>query len=81
MASSFEPASVAATTGFLASGAEPFERLSDLAAIAVPTLVVPGIDAEHPAELGELYARSIGGAMLATTPDIGAAIAALLDAR
>lgn len=59
MASQFDPGSVAATTRFLASGVQPFHRLEDLAAIAAPTLLVPGQDAEHPAEIAELYARHL----------------------
>jgi hypothetical protein len=59
MASSFDPESVVATTRFLASGAEPFETASELEAIAAPTLVVPGVDPEHPAEVAALYGRHL----------------------
>jgi hypothetical protein len=78
MASRFDPASVAATTRFLASGAEPFDRLAELAAIAVPALVVPGVDLEHPAEVAVLYARTMPHARIATEPDLAGAIAGFL---
>ena len=56
MAREFDPGSVAATTRFLASGAQPFTRLDALRSLAMPTLVVPGTDPEHPPEVAELYA-------------------------
>jgi len=46
----------------------PFEEMSELAAIAVPTLVVASrdeADPEHPLAVGESYARAIPGAELA----------------
>jgi hypothetical protein len=55
----FDAASVAATTRFLASGAQPFATLQQLAAITVPVLLVPGTDPEHPAELAALYAQHL----------------------
>lgn len=55
----YDPASVAATTRFMASGAQPFDTAAELAAIAVPALVVPGVDPYHPAALAELYARHL----------------------
>jgi 3-oxoadipate enol-lactonase len=65
MARGFDPASVAATTQLLASGAMPFARLPELAALAMPTLVVPGTDPEHPAAVAERYAQEIPGCVLA----------------
>src|SRR5690606_21881185 len=65
MAAGFDPASVAATTRLLAAGSQPFARLDELATLATPTLVVPGTDPEHPAEVAALYARTIPGAALA----------------
>ena len=56
MVRTFDPASVAATTRFLASGAQPFSSLRDLEAIERPVLLVPGTDPEHPPELAALYA-------------------------
>ncbi len=64
MARRFDPASVAATTRFLASGAQPFARVEDLRALAMPTLVVPGDDPEHPAEVAQLYASVLAKCML-----------------
>jgi pimeloyl-ACP methyl ester carboxylesterase len=51
----FDPASVAATTAFMASGVQPFARASELAAIAAPTLVVPGMDPTHPPEVAHVF--------------------------
>jgi pimeloyl-ACP methyl ester carboxylesterase len=65
MARGFDPGSVAATTRFLASGEGPFQRMAELAALSMPTLLVPGMDPEHPAEVAERYARVIPGAVLA----------------
>jgi 3-oxoadipate enol-lactonase len=59
MASGFDAPSVAATTRFLASGSEPFDVVTELASIAVPTLLVPGNDPEHPPEVAALYADHI----------------------
>jgi 3-oxoadipate enol-lactonase len=56
---SFDPASVAATTRFLASGRQPFEELSELSAVAAKTLLVCDDDPEHPAELCRLYAAQL----------------------
>jgi hypothetical protein len=77
MASRFDPASVAATTRLLASGAQPFERVAELAALSMPVLVVPGTDPEHPAEIAELYARTIPNAVLA---DVTTELASLVEA-
>jgi len=55
VAATFDPGSVAASTRFMASGAQPFGTAAELAAIAMPTLVVPGTDPYHPAEIAELY--------------------------
>jgi pimeloyl-ACP methyl ester carboxylesterase len=49
--------------------AHPFERLDELAAIAVPTVVVASDDEpdpEHPRAVGEAYAAAIPGARLVT---------------
>lgn len=55
----FDAASVAATTRFLASGVQPMGAAQDLAAIDAAALLVPGTDAEHPAEVCDLYARHL----------------------
>jgi pimeloyl-ACP methyl ester carboxylesterase len=50
----------------------PFESLDELAAVAVPTLVVASrdeADPGHPLAVGELYARTIPGARLAVEED------------
>lgn len=79
MAAGFDPASVAATTRFLASGAQPFADLADLAAITAPALVVPGTDPEHPADVAEHYARTLPrAARVAPGADLLAPLAGLL---
>ncbi len=65
MVDSFDPESVAATTRFLASDAQPFQIAAELARLSVPTLVVPGVDPTHPAEVAERLAGAIPGAELA----------------
>ncbi len=57
MFATYDAASVASTTRFLASGAQPFATAGELAAIAAPTLIVPGADPTHPPEVAELYRR------------------------
>jgi len=59
MVDGFDPASVAATTHFLASGAQPFATAADLASISAPTLLVPGSDPSHPPEVSDLYRRHL----------------------
>lgn len=83
MARQFDPASVAATTRFLASGVPPFEALADLERLSVPTVVVPGTDPEHPAEIAALYGRAIPDATLlnpgaAVAHDVAEALRALV---
>ena len=55
----YDPASVATTTAFLASGAQPLATAADLGAIAAPTLLVPGADPTHPPEVADLYRRDL----------------------
>lgn len=82
MASRFDPASVAATARFLASGVQPFADVAELAAMSTPVLVIPGTDREHPAEIAELYARTIPGAALAgPDADPAGAISAFVRER
>lgn len=68
----FDPASVAATTRFLASAVQPLESARELAAIEAPVLIVPGTDPQHPAELADLYARHLrhGVVVEASSPDL-----------
>ena len=64
LVATFDPASVAATTAFLASAAHPFARASELAAIAAPALVVPGEDATHTREVALAHAQNLPRARL-----------------
>lgn len=59
MMQGFDPKSVAATTRFLASRAQPLRTLRELQAIDVPVMVLPGTDPQHPAQVGELYVRHL----------------------
>jgi pimeloyl-ACP methyl ester carboxylesterase len=59
VASAFDPASVAATSRLIASGAQPFDSGRELGAIGVPVLLVRGDDPQHPAEVSDVYAASI----------------------
>jgi pimeloyl-ACP methyl ester carboxylesterase len=59
MASTFDPGSVTATSRFIASGTQPFKSSQDLRAIGVPALLVRGDDAIHPAEVSDVYAKSL----------------------
>jgi 3-oxoadipate enol-lactonase len=55
----FDAASVVTTSAFLASGRQPFASFVDLRALLVPTLLIRGNDALHPASVSELYASNI----------------------
>ena len=59
MAMEYDPASLAATSHFLASGTQPFGPASDLQRIRVPVLLVRGADPMHPASVSDLYARAL----------------------
>jgi pimeloyl-ACP methyl ester carboxylesterase len=59
MVRSFDPASIAATGAFLASGAQPLATAADLAAIEAPVLILPGNDPMHPAQVSALYVAHI----------------------
>jgi 3-oxoadipate enol-lactonase len=74
MVASFDPASVAATTRLLASGQQPFDSLDELRGIDVPTLVVPGVDPQHPAEVASLYAEHIPNCRVGDLADLVGAI-------
>jgi len=80
---SYDPGSVAATTRFMASGAQPFERGEQLQALAMPVLVVPGIDPQHPAAVADVFAKHVSTCVVrAVEPaGFGAAIAAFADDR
>jgi pimeloyl-ACP methyl ester carboxylesterase len=81
IADTFDPASVAATTRFMASGAQPFATAAELASIEAPTLLVPGTDPYHPPEVSEVYRRHLRRCTVrAAEPDeLAAAIADFLD--
>jgi pimeloyl-ACP methyl ester carboxylesterase len=59
MIAGFDAASVTTTTHFIASGAQPFASPADLRRLTVPTLLIPGNDPMHPAEVSSLYAAHI----------------------
>ncbi|HUJ60494.1 MAG TPA: alpha/beta fold hydrolase [Kofleriaceae bacterium] len=71
-----DPASIAATTAWPASGEQPFETAGELRAITAPALIVPGSDATHPADVAALYAAELPHATVVRDPDVTAAIAA-----
>ena len=66
-------ASFRATTAFMAGGAQPFERAADLAVLDCPTLVIPGDDPMHPAEVAALIESAIPGCVTRPAPNGGAA--------
>lgn len=83
MLEGFDASSVAATSHFLVSGAQPFEDPSDLASIQIPTLLVQGNDPLHPAETSALYADNLPNCLVTegTSPDdIGEKILAFCQA-
>ena len=77
----YDPASVAATTRFMASGAQPFVSAFELASISAPTLLVPGIDPYHPVQVADIYRQHLTGATLQTleTADFASAITDFVD--
>jgi pimeloyl-ACP methyl ester carboxylesterase len=81
MVEDFDAASVVATSRFIASGAQPFASADDLRALQVPTLLVRGDDAIHPAAVSDLYAEHIPSCEVApaSTADVAAAIGAFCD--
>lgn len=79
MVRSFDPKSVAATTAFLASGVQPFATRSDLAAIRCRTMVVPGDDPQHPAQVAEWMAQAIPHATMEDPADALDALADLVE--
>jgi pimeloyl-ACP methyl ester carboxylesterase len=81
MLDGFDAASVVATSHFIASGAQPFTSAADLRSLSVPTLLVRGDDALHPAEVSDLYAENIPNCTVvpASTTDVAAEIGAFCD--
>ncbi len=76
MLETFDPASLAATSRFLAAGTQPFATASELRSISVPALLIRGDDPVHPPGVSELYARVLERAEVfpASTPDPPAVI-------
>jgi 3-oxoadipate enol-lactonase len=81
MMEGFDPASVVATSHFIASGSQPFGATSELMSLASPTLLVRGDDPMHPAEVSDVYAASIQDCTTvpATTTDVAQVIGAFVD--
>jgi pimeloyl-ACP methyl ester carboxylesterase len=79
----FDRRSVAETTRFLASGAQPFASTADLRSIGAPTLLVPGNDPLHPAEISAQYAAAISNCTVyrPQTPDASGSIAEFCEQR
>ena len=65
----YDPASIAATTRFLASGAQPFASARDLAAITCPVTIVPGVDPQHPVAIAEVYRAQLPSCTWLETAD------------
>lgn len=59
MIASADLPSYLATNRFMACGVQPFKSSADLAALAMPALLVPGNDPMHPPEVSDLYAAAI----------------------
>lgn len=81
MLATFDPASLAATSRFLASGAQPFASVNELRSISVPALLIGGDDPMHPPGVSELYAQALERAEVfpASTPDPAAVIDAFCE--
>jgi len=65
----FDAGSVAATTRFLATNEQPMRSASELLTIAVPVLVVPGVDEQHPREVAALYVQNLRAVSLVEPTD------------
>ena len=81
MVEEFDGPSVAATSRFIASGAQPFSTPADLELLEVPTLLIRGNDPIHPSEVSDIYESSLPNcrAVPASTKDIPTAIGAFCD--
>ena len=55
LASEFDPASVVATSRFVASGEQPFHAAQDLRRLDSPALLIRGNDPQHPPGVSDLY--------------------------
>jgi 3-oxoadipate enol-lactonase len=78
MLEGFDAASIAATSHFIASGAQPFVSAADLKSLRIPTLLVCGDDPVHPPEISSFYAAHIPECVVApaSTVDLAGAIGA-----
>lgn len=78
MIEGFDPASVVATSRFIASGAQPFGRAAELRSIGAPVLLVRGDDPTHPTEVSDLYAENLEDCRVlpGSTADVAAEIGA-----
>jgi 3-oxoadipate enol-lactonase len=81
MLEGFDAASIAATSRFIASGAQPFASAVDLKSMHVPTLLVRGDDPVHLAEISDFYAAHIPDCTVvpASTMDLATAIGAFCE--
>lgn len=77
----YDPASVATSTGFMASGAQPFDSAKELRDIACPVLLVPGSDPTHPPEISALYRDHLRECTVVETGPLGYADAIATFAR
>ena len=77
MLETLDAASLAATSRFLASGAQPFESMAELRRLAVPTLIIDGDDPMHPAAVAAMYAAEIP---VSTSLPAGSAVAEAIAA-
>ncbi len=59
LVATYDPASVATSTRFMAAMTQPFDRGEDLAAIRAPCLLVPGVDPFHPPEVAAVYREHV----------------------
>jgi len=76
----FDPASVVATSRFVASGVQPFASAADLRSLQVPVLLVRGDDPLHPPEVSDLYATNLPDCTeVAPSADAAAAIGVFCD--
>lgn len=77
----YDAQSVATTTSFMASLAQPFERSAELQQIAAPALLLPGMDATHPPEAAEVYRANLKNCVIGSADPARYAdeIAAFLD--
>ena len=76
MVEGFDPASVVATSRFIASGAQPFAAAAELRSLSMPALIVRGDDPLHPPEVSDLYAENLPGCTVspASTQDVAGEI-------